>query len=512
MVNHTIDSALQPIINQFDCLGWIPTIRGGLSLQMLDDTAYIMGDADKYLVEIKDQEQYQTKHYIAATSLITFEDSKHGPDYCNTFRFIFRGTINEQIRLQEFIENYNLVNSNDFLKLCKEDGVLLGRISVLTDLTKSNTLTTQEATMLKHISHLRDLKKSYVRNYAIKSVDFSDLKNERERQIFVWEQLENTIKQIEENANEPRLVFLFDVFLTRDGLLFLKSVSNPKAEEYYCKAGTASDFRQQIPISRVFKTAMNFVKYLFHSNYHHNEKHDTFLPVSNLHPICNQQKSISFAVRHQLEAFLYPVTRLKRNGFKDYSINPNGILLYAESFLHVCKRNNLLSAEDEEYYCSLINQFKEEVNVLVTYDKAIIESFFVENNIVSILSVILVFVLALIDIYQFYGSPLINGIPIPKNMILFLGIFLGILVKIIASISANKRRFKLHCGKTKQFGWKNSNIKRKRFSLIYIIKLGFINLKLYIGERVGSLLLILIDSTICVMLLYFCRELILRLL
>lgn len=178
--------------------------------------------------------------------------------------------------------------------------------------------------------------------------------------------------------------------------------------------------------------------------------------------------------------------------------------------MHVCKRNNLLSTEDEEYYSSLINQFKEEVNLLVTYDKAIIESFVVENNIVSVLSVILVFVLAVIDIYQFCDCPIIKGIP--KYIILLLGVFLGILVKIIASKFANNRRFTLHCSKTKQFGWKNSNIRRKRFSLLYRINLGVVNLKLYIGERYGSLLLILISSAICAMLLYFCIELILRLL
>ena len=44
---------LQSLVGICDCFGWVPTIRGSLSLDLINDANEILGDVDKYSVEVK---------------------------------------------------------------------------------------------------------------------------------------------------------------------------------------------------------------------------------------------------------------------------------------------------------------------------------------------------------------------------------------------------------------------------------------------------------------------------
>jgi hypothetical protein len=85
-----------PLINSFDAVGWIPTIRGSLSLSLFDNSKSIFGDVDKFSVEFKNYyPNFVSSRYLVATSLLATDDYKVGEEYCRTFRYVFRGTIND---------------------------------------------------------------------------------------------------------------------------------------------------------------------------------------------------------------------------------------------------------------------------------------------------------------------------------------------------------------------------------------------------------------------------------
>ena len=65
---------LQSLVGICDCFGWVPTIRGSLSLDLINDANEILGDVDKYSVEVKNYKNLRSEHYIAATSLLTVND------------------------------------------------------------------------------------------------------------------------------------------------------------------------------------------------------------------------------------------------------------------------------------------------------------------------------------------------------------------------------------------------------------------------------------------------------
>ena len=66
------------LIKLNDCIAWIPTIRGCLSLDLIDDAKGILGDVDKYSIRFKRIDRFRSEHYIIASSLHTVNDSKVG--------------------------------------------------------------------------------------------------------------------------------------------------------------------------------------------------------------------------------------------------------------------------------------------------------------------------------------------------------------------------------------------------------------------------------------------------
>lgn len=44
---------LEKLISLYDCIAWVPSIRGSLSLDLVDNANNILGDVDKYSVKFK---------------------------------------------------------------------------------------------------------------------------------------------------------------------------------------------------------------------------------------------------------------------------------------------------------------------------------------------------------------------------------------------------------------------------------------------------------------------------
>ena len=62
------------LIRHYDSIGWIPTIRGCLSLDLIDKAKCILGDVDKYSVRFKQYYGLESAHYLIATSLNTVNE------------------------------------------------------------------------------------------------------------------------------------------------------------------------------------------------------------------------------------------------------------------------------------------------------------------------------------------------------------------------------------------------------------------------------------------------------
>ena len=97
-------SVLKNLISHYDCISWIPTSRGRLPIDLIDDAKGIIGDVDKYLVRFKKINGFRSERYIIASSLHTVNDRKLGPEYLRSFRYIFTGSINNKKITKDFLE------------------------------------------------------------------------------------------------------------------------------------------------------------------------------------------------------------------------------------------------------------------------------------------------------------------------------------------------------------------------------------------------------------------------
>ena len=77
---------LEKLISLYDCIAWVPSIRGALSLDLVDNANSILGDVDKYSVKFKRTNGLHSEHYIIASSLLTVNDSKVGRHIVRSFR------------------------------------------------------------------------------------------------------------------------------------------------------------------------------------------------------------------------------------------------------------------------------------------------------------------------------------------------------------------------------------------------------------------------------------------
>lgn len=469
---------LQSLLDNYDCFAWIPTIRGSLSLDLITDADEILGDVDKYSVEIKNYKGLHSEHYVAATSLLTVSDSKSGDDYLRSFRYVFVGTINEEKRNNDYLGKYNLARNEKIVSYLSNKGMLLGHLIIIVE--NPNGLTSDEAELLKEFRELSGIMKEYRTHFYVNASSMGKLAEKRNAAIRYWNNIELIVARIEKNEKQENKypVYSFDTLLTRDGILLLKDVTqNISDKQTYAEAGTLNDYTCNVPLHRLFKVAMNYMKYLFHSNYHHNQEHDTYLPASNLHPAKNGDSfDLTRIFRHQMEAFLAPVVKLKRKGFKDYTIDANGILLYTKAFVNVFKHNNLIAEAEIKRAEDFLAVQEKEVDYMQQTRKSLISTVLSQRNFLFITSGILAFIVAVLKIattfIDFKKVKLsdwaswdmhIIGLDI---FILIIIIVVGLCFYLIPSSLVLKNRFKPKKMKRKWF-FKDSDIEKKKLSWWY---------------------------------------------
>ncbi len=220
---------IKTIFKDYDAFAWIPSVKGSLSYALIGDAKSLFGDVDKYIVSINSYDGLKSQHHIAATSLLTFNDSKTGPNYSRTFRYIFCSQINSEE------ENHN---------------VLKGRLCILAEVT--SFLSNNEVTLLKLFQHLTKLKKEYDNLEKIEAASIEMLAIFRKEMIHIWGKIKIQMDIIEKDKENPRINFCFDVALSRDGILLLKYDRNSKYASYIFEHGGGmddeNDYLQHLPL------------------------------------------------------------------------------------------------------------------------------------------------------------------------------------------------------------------------------------------------------------------------
>lgn len=483
---------LQNLICHYDGIGWIPTIRGCLSLDLIDNAKNILGDVDKYSVKFKTINGLRSAHYLFASSLQTVNDSKAGDDYERTFRYIFSGSINNEKNIQAFLRKNHLSNDEPLKTYIQENGLLMGHLTIIVEYP--HKLTTLEVTLLNELKALTKKSDIFQKKFNVEAVSMEELNTIRNQMLRKWKKLKSIARKIE--INEERPTYSFNIALTRDGILLLKDVTRNENKEDFAASGTADDYTQNIPLHRLFKTAMNYVKYLFHSNYHHNENHDTYLPSSNLYPAkASGTLNLRQVFRHQLDAFLVPVIKLKRNAFSSYTVEPKGIILYAKAFIRVFEYNKLVPRSMTKNAMGHCDVLQKEIEQMTARQNTIVNTLMTQHNPFVIVSGLLAFVFAFLktaDLLQLKLKDFVNfpfeNIPHPiyavgKLMILAI---MGFAIYIIPSSIILKKQFKLKI-RSKNILLRNSKLKRARFSYLYELYISYNTIKMQINAYIISI-------------------------
>lgn len=459
-------ATLKDIIKLYDSFSWLPTIRGALSLDIINGNNNVLGDVDKFVVTIKQHYGLQSAHYIAATSLHTVNDSKVTSDYVRTFRYFFIGSIHDENEKKDFLKEYGLMEDN-ICDYYTNDGFLLGHLIIVTELTYQ--LSNLEVQILSEMQSLVKDKIELNDLYYIKAASMGELAAFRSKMVEKWKKINGLIHTIKYN-DDDKPTYCFDVFLTRDGILLLKDKTDKKYKVTTYSA--ADDYTKNIPLHRIFKVAMNYVKYLFHSNYHHNKDHDTCLPASNLYPYRNQQNdnNLTCVFRHQMDAFLNPVVKLKRNNFRDYTIDPKGVILYAHAFINVFRYNKLIEDERANKAESFLKIQEQEIDHMQHIHRSKVDILLSQKNLVIIVSSYIAFTLASLSIIKtlkdlsFINCTFIhNNINIIFYMILFVGGALFTTPRILI----NRLKFTRTMQSKNNILFGNSNLDKAKFSWRY---------------------------------------------
>lgn len=491
------------LVSKYDCFAWVPTIRGALSLNLITDSENVLGDVDKYAFEIKNYDHLRSEHYIIASSLHTVNDSKVGNEYARTFRYIFTGVINNVEKNRQFLCDHSLNDGDcEWENYFSNSGLLLGRLTIVanaqsqcggdSNYKSTHTLTNNEAILLRTLKKLKEKSTCYNRAF-INADSMKQLASLRKQMVELWEKAKKCVCDIEKDEKEKRPIFCFDILLTRDGILLIRDETDNEYKNSYAEPNTEDDYTQHIPIHRIFKTSMNYIKYLFHLNYHHNEEHDAYLPASNLYPIKEGEGNIDLTrvFRHQLDAFLFPIVKRKRNRFRDYSIDPQGVILYAQSFVNVFKYNNLVDEKTTNMADDFIKLQKEEICYLMKSHDTILSHILSQNNLIVITTGVLAFITAVLSILStFLYLPTIKISEISAdNRLFFKYVALVILLAIIAYSMFNythskflKAQFKPKSKKIKLY-WGDSNLERKKFSYVYVIYIMYNSCKLWLDRK-----------------------------
>lgn len=469
-----MSSVSKSLISKYDGIGWIPTIRGCLSLDLIDNAESILGDVDKYSIKFKTITEHHSQHYLIASSLLTVNDTKVGNNYDRTFRYIFIGSIHDEEIEKKFLANKGLANDASLNDYIHNEGLLIGQLIIVASekekkkkgegeeetswWKKKHYLTKDEVDFLNGLKDLTKSNEKFKRQFHVEAAPMKELQKSRKEMLLKWQNLAGTIENIKNDKASKRPTFVFDVALTRDGILLLKDSTDTSYRTYFAAPGTDDDYKNNLSLHRLFKSAMNYVKYLFHSNYHHNEEHDTYLPASNLHPALkeaqqNAEKLNLYAVfRHQMDALMVPIIKQKRSDFRSYTVDPVGVLLYTKAFIGVFGSNQLIDqnvAKKSQEYCDILQK---EIDLMTSENSAIIRAFITSNNLFIIISGVLAFVftcLKTLDLLKLAVRDLMPGLPViphPYNAIGKFAILaiIALGIYIIPRSLALKKQFKLN--------------------------------------------------------------------
>lgn len=339
-------------IRLFDGITWIPTIKGELSYDLLSNPDNLMGDRDKKLVHFKVFNGEHSGHYVIATSLCTFEDDyqKHksrkcssrcsnhpsknkdnkecaNKSYCtyhkkynHTFRFIFIGTDSAA---------HNPYSGK--IHIPEESGrILTGNLYILPQLGKKTD--GRISTVLDKISHISDFVDEIIPRQITPFTEYDyELTDRYDRFPKLWKELTDCLEEAEkasESASKmtegqsrfPRPMAKFNLLLKLNGILLIKNATSQNNTRYFKVSGNGNgETRKDTPMHRIFKTVASYVKFLFHKNYNHHDKNDSYTPVSNL-SLISDEKDLEEVAMHQLKALLSPVIQLRRDLYNNTSV------------------------------------------------------------------------------------------------------------------------------------------------------------------------------------------------
>lgn len=508
-------SVLHHLICKYDGIGWIPTVRGCLSLEVIDNAENILGDVDKYSVRFKTTRKLCSQHYLIASSLLTVNDSKAGDEFDRSFRYIFTGSINDDDDVNTFLKREGLTEDTSLKAYINEKGLLLGRLIIVASeevddgesenkykciiprwLKTIHHLTKREVFFLTKLENLSEKNDHYRKLFNVDAASMDCLQKERQEMFLLWKELRKIAENIGNDKESKRPTFKFDVALTRDGILLLRDVTDIEYRDYFAKENTADDYKTNIALHRLFKSAMNYVKYLFHNNYHHNEEHDTYLPASNLHPAKETGNWDLYPVfRHQMDAFMVPIIKQKRSNFSSYTVDPIGILLYAKAFIRVFESNNLVNrkaTKNAKEYCEFLQK---EIEQMTSKDNTIVRALIANHNLYVIISGLLAFVFACLKTIDLLGlqirRDLIPCLPIIERPFNSIGKFVilslvGYLLYIIPRSILLKKQFRLR-EKSRSKLFKDSNLREEHFSWRYELYIKWNTFWLKTNEGINAL-------------------------
>ena len=478
----SLQNDLNSLLSKFDGFGWIPC-RGVLSLDLMQQLSsskkppHIPGDVDRYLIAFKDHTAFKSEWFIAATSIKTTYDKKYGSDYNRTFRYFLTGSIHNEVLNRIFLESHQ--DEGNIKRLLDAEGAFIGTLVIVPE--DSSQIPEHEIQIINEINELRTHLIETAKEKK-KNPDTTYDRNLIYRQRFIIKWLINRLPHQIGKTN-----FVFEVFLSRDGLLFLKDTTMA----LYRTSGNTTDYIHNTPLPPIFLMAMNYIKHIFHTNYYHQENHDACLPISNLHAIRLNSSNFYDIFRHQLDCFTKPIIELKRKNLRTYTIDPEGVLYYANAFVLTCKDNSLISDDVAQKAIAYLAIQENEIKHLMTPHRTKLNNLIAQRNLIFILSTILglgCVILSICDIFVDI-SEMLGDVITDEAKYFYFG-FLGLLLLLyfIYEVTClNIRRKEFHPKRKKNYFkrlfCRNSKLQKARLSFAYARYIKYQDFMLWIGQK-----------------------------
>lgn len=476
------------LINLYDGIGWIPSIKGLLSLDLLDDANNIFGDIDKYSIRFEKRDGFDVEKYIIASSLHTVNSSRLGKEYVKSFRYIFTGSINSKEIYKSFLEQNGLENKKTSKKVINSNSFLIGHLVIM---PQKSHLSELEVTLLKRLKDLTNTKEVYLRNKYIDSESIGHFENIRLQMLMKWREFNILVSQIENDQTNELPTFCFEIVLTQEGIILLKDKTNNEYKNYYSVAGTVEDYTKNIYIPNLFVSAWIFVKSLFHSDQYH-QGHMLCSLLSNLHYVReSRKKNYDDVFMHQLSSLFFIVEKQKKTNYKTYLLKPEGIIVYIKSFINVFKSsglvdNNLITTAMER--CNCLEKDIELTNTIKPISNNIFSKLNENPHVLIQLSLQIVQVCLGVATFLVANNPQISGFltNVFFNGKLLLSIFAVILIIFLfydtKKISFSLKNFDRKPNKKSLF-FIDSNLEKARLSYLYIYYNYMKDIKILFGKK-----------------------------